>query len=550
MNRQIYRNELDRALLFAAKHTDSSGRMIVEGEIDTKDSGWLVLGGIIRGMEEGWSIGHADLKDLCRRWTLASVRVDDVKSAWTTFALLLSLEFAGEKFRTLFSESEWSEIAHFFRQIDMSYLLAASRNYRVAAAVIDLLRIRHGFCETHSVDPSECVEFMLAGYLGNGFFNDDDGRGDSRDKRIDAYSAEIIGLLLHYDEIHQWNSPFHDRIFRILKEFCDSNLALIDVDGEYAKWGRSLRGEAEVKKIFLWEFAQTRNLTTSGDAAAQHLFRFFLKTGIRADGKIGRDKAFDSGIWDEYTTHVQAQGYGIYGLAMALRFASGEHAAESSVLPSESEDYVRILPGPAILCANDHRTGVHYILPAGNRITKNMFFWHNRITQENDVEVDVSIKFMPLPYFGHLLPTPYTGVVIPFLPILQAENGNRLVPRNLDPQFSLRGNTVEQVFHYCRPKEYSQACDLCFRSRMVCHPGRLEFSFDFEGRPPEDSEIRIHLCEPTVRSLKRVVQFSRPPIREIDTLLAPSVYQSETKVRAYCFRPDAPLNYSFALKIS
>lgn len=196
--------------------------------------------------------------------------------------------------------------------------------------------------------------------------------GDSRDKRIDAYSAEIIGILLHYDEIHQWNSPFHDRIFRILKEFCDSNLALIDTDGKYAKWGRSLRGEAEVKKIFLWKFVQTRNLTTSGDAAAQHLFRFFLKTGIRADGKIGRDKAFDSGIWDEYTTHVQAQGYGIYGLAMALRFASGEHAEESSALPSESEDYVRTLPGPAILCANDHRTGVHYILPAGNRITKNM----------------------------------------------------------------------------------------------------------------------------------------------------------------------------------
>ena len=85
---------------------------------------------------------------------------------------------------------------------------------------------------------------------------------------------------------------------------------------------------------------------------------------------------------------------------------------------------------------------------------------------------------------------------------------------------------------------------------MVCHPGRLEFSFDFEGRPPKDSEIRIHLCEPTVRSLKRVVQFSRPPIREIDTLLAPSVYRSETKVRAYCFLPDAPLNYSFALEKS
>ena len=36
---------LDRALLFAARHTDPAGRMTVDGEIDCKDSGWLVLGG-------------------------------------------------------------------------------------------------------------------------------------------------------------------------------------------------------------------------------------------------------------------------------------------------------------------------------------------------------------------------------------------------------------------------------------------------------------------------------------------------------------------------
>ena len=30
--------------------------------------------------------------------------------------------------------------------------------------------------------------------------------------------------------------------------------------------------------------------------------------------------------------------------------------------------------------------------------------WHNRITGENDVEVDVSAKFMPLPYFGFCAP--------------------------------------------------------------------------------------------------------------------------------------------------
>ena len=61
MDRKIYLEELDRSLLFAAAHTDSAGRMVVDGEIDTKDSGWLVLGGVIRGRE---AHDHPDLANL------------------------------------------------------------------------------------------------------------------------------------------------------------------------------------------------------------------------------------------------------------------------------------------------------------------------------------------------------------------------------------------------------------------------------------------------------------------------------------------------------
>ena len=79
MNYTSYLNTLDQALRFAAEHTDSAGRMVVDGEIDTKDSGWLVLGGVIRGIEENWMLGNIDLKEMCRKWTMASVMVDDVK---------------------------------------------------------------------------------------------------------------------------------------------------------------------------------------------------------------------------------------------------------------------------------------------------------------------------------------------------------------------------------------------------------------------------------------------------------------------------------------
>ena len=255
---------LDRALLFAARHTGADGRMSVNGEIDCKDSGWLVLGGAVRGVEAGWRIGEVDLIDLCRWWTLASVRVDDTRSAWTTFALLYTFYLTGGNdgtFARSFTAGERAEVERFLLQIDMHYLYEASRNYRVAAAIIDALRLRFGCIERPERPIEENIDAMLSGYLGNGFFNDDDCRGSRADRRIDAYSAEIIGLLLHFDEIFHFASCRHEQIMEICRAFCRSGRYLIDADGEFAKWGRSLRGEAEVKKIFLWEFAETHHLT-------------------------------------------------------------------------------------------------------------------------------------------------------------------------------------------------------------------------------------------------------------------------------------------------
>jgi len=543
MKCEVYAELLDKALLFAAEHTDEYGRMVVDGEIDTKDSGWIVLGGVLRAVKYGWTLGQYCLKDLCRRWTLASVRVDDVKSAWTTFSLLLCLEYAKEEFKNLFSPKEYGELAKFFRQIDMRFLLEASRNYRVCAAVIDILRVRHGFCSEYSANPDECIEYMLAGYLGSGFFNDDDGRGDGRDKRIDAYSGEIIGLLLHYDEVCGWQSKQHDRIMAVLRDYCESTLPLIDADGEFAKWGRSLRGEAELKKIMLWEYAQKNGLTKYGDAATARMLDFSRKYGIREDGKIGRDKAFDIGIWDAYTTHVQAQGYGLYGLAFAMRFASGKFAPEP--LPSATEDYVKFLPGPDIFCGNDHRTGMHYILPAGNRLTKNMFYWHNRITGEDDVEVDVSAKFMPLPYVGHKIPAPYDGPTVPFLPMLLLKDGTRLIPRNLDPAFKLGKNSVEQLFSFCAPKSYATVIPLNCRAVTRCYANCLEFEFAFEGEFPQGAEIQIHLFKPTDSLIQPKTAFSAKPLGEADMDFEPSIYGRKSRARVVRFAPGSNLKYTF-----
>ena len=541
VKRERYLSSLDSALTFAAINTDEQGRMVVDGEIDTKDSGWLVLGGVIRGVSEGWNTGRIDLKEYCRRWTLASVRVDDVKSAWTTFALLLCFEFTRGEFRKLFSRSEMQEITSFFRQLDMRFLLEASRNYQVAAAVIDILRVRYGFCDRMSVDPLKCIDYMLAGYLGDGFFNDDDSRGDNRDRRIDAYSAEIIGLLLHYDEICDWNSPRHTEIMNILKDFCNFTLLLVDQDGEFAKWGRSLRGEAEVKKVFLWEFAQKENITPSAGAVSERLFSFFLRTGMYPDGRIGRDKAFDNGIWDEYTTCVQAQGYGIYGLAMALRFASDSDG--SSGLPSQVSSYAVHLPGPDIICGNDCEDAVHYVLPAANRLTKNMFFWHNRITGENDVFVDVSAKFMPLPYFGRRFPAPYSGPEIPFLPMLKLSDGTLLVSRNTDPDYTIENNTVRRVFEFCPAAEYLPCCGLKFSSSIECRAKEIIFDFDFSGAVPEDSELLIHLFY-GINRFNAV--FNRTPDDVREKVCAASIYGKSTAAECFVFKSAERISYTLS----
>ncbi len=542
MLKDIYRQELDLALSFAAEHTDAEGRMVVNGEIDTKDSGWLVLGGVIRGLGEGWDLKGKDLRQLCRIWTLASVRVDDQKSAWTTFALLYALDLSKGEFLNFFSDSEKEEFRKFICQIDMSFLLAASRNYRVAAAFIDNLRLRYGFIDKPSINPEECIDYMLAGYLGNGFFNDDDGRGDSRDKRIDAYSAEIIGLLLHYDEICGWNSFRHNEIMQILKDYCEYTLSMIDVDGEFAKWGRSLRGEAEVKKIFLWEYAQANNISDYGDAAAGKLFAFFLETGIMLDGKIGRDKAYDKGIWDEYTTHVQSQGYGIYGLAMAYRFASGDYPVKPIL--AEKESYCTLLEGPQILFANDKKTGLHYVLPAGNRLTKNMFFWHNRITGENDVDVDVSAKFMPLPYFGHKIPAPYAGPTIPFLPMLVQKNGERLVPRNLNPEYELSPDgTFEAEFAYCRPAEYTKAAEVTLNIKLVCTANGIDFDFAFSGKWDEGTFARVYLFECVDSNIKVTYNFSGADFKWGKAEAEPSIYAPVSKAQTVEFEQVNKISY-------
>lgn len=516
MERSFYLPLLDRALQFAAAHTDEQGRMVVDAEIDCKDSGWLVLGGVIRGVGAGWTVGTVDLRNCCRLWTLASVRVEDRRSAWTTFALLYAVFLSGGRegaFASLFSASEWREVVHFVRQLDMRYLREASRNYCVAAALIEVMRVRFGFIEQAEIDPGYYIGQMLEAYLGDGFFNDDDSRGSRGDRRIDAYSGEIIGLLLHYDELFDFRSPFHERIMGILKEFCASGRFLLDRDGELAKWGRSLRGEAEVKKVFLWEFAAERKLIgpEEANAAAEKMVSFFQRYGFSAEGQVFRDKGGNRGTWDEYTTHVQAQGYGIYGLAMAFRFASGSGGGNFR-FPSARESFLQYLPGPGIVCGNSISTGVHYVIPLQNRMTKNMFFWHNRITGENDVTVDVSTKFMPVPYFGRMIPAPYSGTEPPFLPEIHLDGGERLVPRNLEvsgqaPEIREKEIRCRQRFHFCRCAEYEPAADCCADVLLSCRCDGLRYEFRFSGTPPEKSRLAFPFFLPQDPALALEIRF-------------------------------------------
>lgn len=544
-----YLTPLDRALRYAAAHTDSAGRMVVDGEIDTKDSGWLVLGAVIRGMEAGWDMPETDLKSCCRLWTLASVRVDDPRSAWTTFALLYALFLSGGTggaYASLFSESEWREFSRFITSLNIRYLKEASKNYCVAAAFIETLQVRFGFKSSPEETPAAFIRSMLDAYLGHGFFNDDDSRGSRSDRRIDAYSAEIIGLLLHYDEIHNFQSEFHGEIIAILRDFCETAIHLIDADGEMAKWGRSLRGEAEIKKAFLWEFAARHGLFDRPlcESAARKLTGFFLSRGMGADGRIFRDKGGDRGTWDEYTTHVQAQGYGVYGLAFALRFATG--CDTSAPLPSERQSEIRFIPGPDLICANDAATGIHYIVPLANRMTKNMYFWHNRITGENDVEVDVSTKFMPLPYFGHKIPTPYSGPEIPFLPMLKTPGG-LLIPRNLEesnaPEIRENAVSVRQAFRFCRRNEYTPANELRMHVSLCCGTDSLHYEFEFEGTFPDASELVIYSFGTADEQIE-LTDHAQPVPRTGSTETGRSVYGPCIEPRTLHFSPCPRITYT------
>ena len=541
MGQKISRKEhchalLDRALIFAAEHTDPQGRMVVDGEIDVKDPGWLVLGGVVRISLYGKQLGAFDLGEICRKWTLAAIRVDDPRSAWTTFSLLLSMDISGGingSFHSLFTPDEQKELKKFFLQIDIGELLAASRNYHIAAGLIDLLRCRFGYLEKPFSNPVDDIQYMFDGYLGNGFFNDDDGRGSRDDRRIDAYSAEIIGLLLNYDSIFPNGSPFREKIHAVIKDFCAANLHLVDQHGEYAKWGRSLRGEAEIKKVFLWEYAERHGLTIQpgdGAAVADKMIGFFEKTGITEDGRIFRDKGGDRGIWDGYTTIVQAQGYGIYGLAMECLYASDQEAEHP--LPSAQTSYVKYLPGPKIICANDAATGIHYILPAANRMTKNMFFWHNRRTGESNVDVDVSAKFQSLPYFGKTVPAPYDGPQLPILPMLENAKGELLIPRGLKADaYSVDPGENEikfrRVFSYCKPADYEPVGDISADVTLICRPGKIDISAEFSGNAPEGYKPVIFVFEPTDDSLASRILCDNASFEKCRC--APSIYDSFTE---------------------
>ncbi len=501
MKKSTLIKELDKVLKFAIEHTDGLGRVVIEEEIDCKDSGWMILSGVIRLLHAGEYPVDYSLQDVLGKWTYSSSNVDDKRSAWTTFALLYSMYLSGGKdgfFYSSLDEKERRCLDDFFMKIDMKFLREASRNYQVAAGIINQLRLQFGYITEPDCPPEDSIKVMLDGYLGDGFFNDDDIRGSSLDRRIDAYSAEIIGLLLHYDEINDWKSVWHEKIEMIVKEFCEENRYLVDARGEYAKWGRSLRGEAEAKKLFIWEYAEGRGLVANagdGLAAAQMQYDFFIENGISDAGQVYKDKAENKGLWDEYTTHVQAQGYGAYGLAMALHFVTDKDGINE--LPAQKSDYVRHLSGPEIITVNHAKSGLHCIVPLTNRLTKLMYLWHNRITRENDVSVDMSAKFMPIPYFGKLLPAPYADYHIPFLPLL-CKGEEVLVPRNLEPLdievLEKDGRLVSrQRFNYCKPAEFETVSPVGFVAELSIGIDGLSYNFDFSQSLPDGYIIKTYL---------------------------------------------------------
>ena len=75
-------------------------------------------------------------------------------------------------FASLFSPEEWAEFSSFIRQLDMHYLREASRNYCVAAALIDVMRLRFGLIDEAETEPDNYIGRMMEAYLGDGFFNE------------------------------------------------------------------------------------------------------------------------------------------------------------------------------------------------------------------------------------------------------------------------------------------------------------------------------------------------------------------------------------------
>ncbi len=494
---QDYELWLDKLLLYAGSVTDERGYVLPGGEKDEKDQGWLVLAGTIRGTRLGWDLQGTDLLTLTRRWSVAVADVSDPKSAWSTFALLYAFHLSGGLEGTLYSSYSAAEnaiIGNFLRQIDIRFLREASKNYNVAAGFINALRVRYGFISAGETGktPDEDVQVMLDGYIGDGFFNDDDTRGSGSDRRIDGYSAEIIGLLLHYDEIHGFASAHHDTIMRILREYVTANAYFVDAHGEYAKWGRSIRGGSDAKKAFLWEFAESHALVPEpgvGARVADCMFDFFLAQGVdRTTGRVYKDKGGNHGKWDEYTTSVQALGYAAYGLSMASRFC--QRAERSTArLPSESEDYIRLFQKSQFIVANHLNSGIHYIVPLRNKLTKLMFLWHNRITGENDTYVDMTAKFMPLPYFGRELPAPYATEAYPFLPRLLV-NGETLFAKNV---FDHAVETVEEAsdciavrqrYGYCRHTSFENVDGLILEAETRYTAAGIAFTFTIPLMPP------------------------------------------------------------------
>ena len=564
---------LDGILDAAAKGTDGRGLIHLNNETDEKDQGWFILAGAVRSSCCGSVYRGGNLYDQMAAWTEGIADTDDPKSAWSTFALLYSLHLTGGKdgaFYRGLPENIRRLAEKFILQIDMKYLRAASKNYNAAAGLINKLRLNLGYISESACekDPEDDIETMLNGYLADGFFNDDDVRGDQNDRRIDGYSAEIIGLLMHYDEITNGRTRHHQKIFNILKDFVRSNVWFIDKNGEYAKWGRSLRGASDAKKSFLWEYAALNRLTDNPAQAkrvSSMMFDFFLKYGINKKNMlVSRDKGQNTGMWDEYTTSIQASGYAAYGLSMAVRYCS-DSISMSDSLPSENGSFVRYFPGSAFITGNSCKSSIHYTVCLQNRLTKLMYLWHNRITGENDYYADMCAKYLPLPYFGKNIPQPYASENYPFIPVLHLPE-KILYPKNILPSAweliscSEQSVIVRLRFGYALSRQFTAAGDAECETIIEYSASRIRFETSVQKCPP-NAQIRIYFYGPAkklkirdnkiiIKGTKAAYEFSghNQPEISFDDKTQLSIYGPVHTAVALFPAQTTALNYTLAWK--